>query len=90
MAVRDVVTHILLHVNAEAAASDESQVGNVSQKAQRIRDAVAGLDSDVRELSEAEIRDLIAERVPRNTQAAIRALEAYALHLSIQEWVARG
>ena len=48
--VSELVAHILFHVNAEASDSDPSQVPGVARRAQYVRDVVAGLRSDSRDL----------------------------------------
>ncbi len=48
--VKDLVAHILRHVNAEAAESDPSQVAGVDKRAQYVRDALRGFALDQREL----------------------------------------
>lgn len=49
--VKEVIKHILRHVNAEAADSDPSQVAGVAARAQYVRDALSGFETDTRDLS---------------------------------------
>ncbi len=49
--VKDVIAHILHHVNAEAATSDQSQVAGVSKRAQYVRDSVAALEANTKDVS---------------------------------------
>lgn len=48
---KDVIAHILLHVNAEDATRDSSQVAGVARRAQYVRDAVATLKTDTKDVS---------------------------------------
>lgn len=48
---KDVIAHILKHVNAEAGDSDPSQVAGVARRAQYVRDAVASFKADTRDLT---------------------------------------
>lgn len=55
MTVKDLVKHILHHVDAEAATRDSSQVAGVASRAQYVRDTVAGFKTDTRDLSKDAI-----------------------------------
>ena len=48
---KDIISHILHHVDAEDATRDSSQVAGVARRAQYVRDAVAGLKADTKDVS---------------------------------------
>ncbi len=47
---KDVIAHILKHVDAEASDSDPSQVAGVGRRAQYVRDTLASFKTDTRDL----------------------------------------
>lgn len=49
--VKDLIAHIRLHVDAEAATSDSSQVVGVDRRAAYVIAAMDGLKADTRDLS---------------------------------------
>ncbi len=51
MRVKEYITHILFHINAEASDSDPSQTAGVGRRAQYVRDALDSLKLDSRELT---------------------------------------
>ena len=91
--VSEVVTHILFHVNAEARDSDPSQAPGVAQRARLVRDAVATLRADSRDLSLRDLITAIRDRVPTSTRKASlrRALANVEQRpqLAIQAWVGK-
>ena len=92
---RDVVAHILLHVNAEARSSDRSQAPGVAERAQYVRDAVARFSSDKREQSRDKILlDISGEAAVDTKQESFRRAVEDTLgqsrpHLGIQSWVGK-
>lgn len=97
MEVKDLISHILLHVNGEDATRDSSQVAGVAARAQYVRDTVDGFKTDTRDLSLdmalAEISgasslsalQLSFKRAVANT----RAERDTRPQLAIQTWVAQ-
>ncbi len=60
MQVKEHITHILLHTNAEAnQPPDQSQTPEVGRRAQYVRDAVDSLKVDSRELTLDELYDAL-------------------------------
>ena len=51
MEVKELIKHILHDVDAEAATSDQSQVAGVARRAQYVRDSVASLKTDTKDVS---------------------------------------
>ncbi len=90
---RDVVAHILLHVNAEAATRDPSQVPGVAERAQYVRDASARFLTDTRQQSRDKIMlDVSAAAVLDVKQASFQRTIANLLgdarpQQAIQDWV---
>lgn len=97
MQVRDLVGHILHHVNAEAAESDPSQVAGVAARAQYVRDTVAGFETDARDLSLDTILAAISSAASlsalqvsfKNSIANMRAEGETRPQLAIQAWVGK-
>ncbi len=97
MKVKDLVTHILRHVDAEAAESDPSQVAGVAARAQYVRDTVDGFRADTRELSKDAIlaefsgaASLSALQVSfKNSVVNMRDEGATRPQLAIQTWVGK-
>ena len=91
--VKEVVAHILHHVDAEAGDSDASQVAGVAQRAQLVRDAVATLKADSRDLTLRDLITAISDLVPTSTRKASlrRALGNVEQRpqLAIQTWVGK-
>ena len=89
--VREIVAHILLHVNAEAADRDPSQAGGVQERARLVRDTLRSLNADERELSLNDSLLAFRALVPTNTrEASLRRALANIKErpqLAIQEWV---
>ena len=96
--VSDLITHILFHVNAEASDSDPSQVPGVARRAQYVRDVVAGLRSDSRELDLDTILSAISAEATDSTDRAgfkrmvenQRTVRETRPQLAIQAWVGQG
>lgn len=91
--VKDVVEHILFHVDAEASDTDPSQVSGVSQRAKAVRDAVATLKADNRNLALGdlllEIRGLVRNGSRKaSLQRALGNIEQRP-QLAIQTWVGK-
>ncbi len=94
--VRDVIAHILFHINAESSDSDESQVAGVDRRAQFVRSALQDLIDDDRDISPGQILQEIHNLAPGGRErAAFRRtirninIEDISPQLAIQEWVAR-
>ncbi len=94
--VKEVISHILAHVNAEAADSDPSQVAGVTERAQYVRDAVRNLAADSKDNPIDTILQTISDDAPRGAKRASfrRALanmrDEPRPQLSIQAWVETG
>ncbi len=90
---RDVVAHILLHVNAEAATSDRSQAPGVAERAQYVRDSVTRLASDTRQRSRDKIMLAISDEAALDSKqesfrrAVKNTLGEARPHLGLQAWV---
>ncbi len=95
--VKELVGHILHHVDAEDATRDSSQAAGVADRAQYVRDTVAGFKTDTRELSKdailAEVSDaasLSASQMSfQNTITNTRADDGIRPQFSIQTWVGK-
>ncbi len=91
--VKGVITHILFHVDAEASDSDPSQVAGVAKRAQMVRDAVAALKTDSRDLTLKDLLVAIGDLVPGGSDKASlrRTLDNIEVRpqLAIQEWVGK-
>lgn len=93
--IREIVEHVLFHVNAEAASSDDSQASGVSTRAQFVRDAVASLIADNRNISRGRILQELRALAPggpsrnsfRRTLAHSISVDDDNLQLTIQAWV---
>lgn len=95
--VKDVIEHILHHVDAEAATIDRSQVAGVARRAQLVRDAVQTLTADNRNIALNDILLEISNKTPvssdrtsfRRTITKIRDNNIPRPRLSIQTWVGK-
>ena len=95
---KDLVAHILRHVNAEAADSDPSQVAGVAGRAQYVRDAVRNLAADTKDNPLDTILQSISDDAPggakrasfRRAMANMRDSGERAPWIAVHEWVARG
>jgi hypothetical protein len=91
--VKDVIAHILLHVDAEASDSDPSQAPGVQERAKLVRDAVATLKDDARDLTLANTILAIRGDVPGDSRKAslLRALDNIGdgtrPQLALRAWV---
>ena len=74
---RELIAHILHHVNAEDATRDPSQVAGIGRRAQLVRDAVQGLVSDTRDIRLRDILQAIYDAIPSRAGRASfrRAIE---------------
>ena len=91
--VKDVVEHILFHVDAEASDSDPSQVSGVQQRAKAVRDTVATLKADNRNLALGdllfEIRGLVRNGSRKaSLQRTLGNIEQRP-QLALQAWVGK-
>lgn len=92
---RDVIAHILLHVDAEAATTDRSQAAGMAERALYARDALQSLALDTRSRSRDEIlldvsRAAVLDAKQASFQRAIRNLlgDSRPEH-GIQHWVGK-
>ena len=91
--VKELVAHILHHVNAEAATSDHSQAPGVQGRAQLVHVAVAGLVNDARDVPVGDTLQEIALAAPAlpdtaSFQTALtNMLDDPRPQLAIQAWV---
>ncbi len=92
---RDVIAHILLHVDAEAATTDRSQAAGMAARAQYARDALQALAQDTRSRSRDEImmdvsRAAALDAKQASFQRAIHNLlgDSRPEH-GVQHWVGR-
>ena len=97
--VSDLMRHILFHVNAEdSGPPDPSQVPGVARRAQYVRDVVASLRTDSRELDLDTILVAISAAAPSATDRSSfrRAIDNQRTahdtrpQLAIQAWVGQG
>ena len=71
---KDVIAHILKHVNAEASVADDTQTPGMVGRAQYVRDAVDGIKVDNRDLSmDAILAEMVAVAPVGTDQTAYRA-----------------
>ena len=92
---KEVIRHILHHVNAEAADSDSSQAPGVAARAQYVRDAVRNLTADTKD----NPRDTILQRISDDAlsdakqapfrRAIVNTLGDSRPQLAIQAWVGK-
>ena len=95
--VRQVIRHILEHVDAEAADSDASQVDGVDRRAQLVRDAVRGLVADDRDITLRNLLQAIYDAIPsrtgrdsfRRAMVNMRNAGTTRPQLAIQAWVGK-
>ena len=87
------MAHILLHVNAEAADSDPSQVGGVQQRAVLVRRALNSLRNDNRDLPLKATLLAVHDHVPDDPGKASlqRTLDNIEVNpqLRLQTWVGK-
>ena len=93
--VREVIRHILHHVNAEAAESDASQVAGVVGRVQIVRNAVQGLVTDDRDTPLDDLLQSISAAVSAGTEqqsfrsALTNMMGGSRPQLAIQAWVGK-
>lgn len=95
--VKNLVKHILYHVDAEDATRDGSQAVGVAERAQYVRDTMSGFKTDTRELPKDAIlvelssaASLSALQVSfKNSITNTRADDGIRPQLSIQAWVGK-
>ncbi len=69
--VKDLVAHVLLHINDEAnGSSDPSQVPGVADRADLVRRTLAFLATDEREISDDEFMVLLSALIPADPKDA--------------------
>ena len=97
MKVKDVIVHILFHVNAESKDSDSSQVAGVAQRSQYVRDNLTSFETDSRELSRESLLEEISTLSKNSTlQTSFKKLltniqsdDGIQPQLAIQAWVGK-
>lgn len=97
LVVQDLVKHVLHHVDAEAAERDSSQVAGVADRAQYVRDTVAGFKTDMRVLSLDVILEALSNAAAlsvsqaafKRSVANMRAEGETRPQLAIQAWVGK-
>ncbi len=94
--VKELITHILHHVNAEDATRDQSQVAGVSRRAQLVRDSVATLKTDTRDVSlDTILADISSATALAADQASFKKAiqnirdDGTRPQLAIQKWVSK-
>ncbi len=93
---RDIVAHILHHVNAEDAERDPSQVTGVADRAQYVRDAVRNLVVDTRDspldtILQTISDDALGDAKQASFRRAITNMTGEPRpRLAIQTWVGKG
>ena len=94
--VKELVAHILHHVNGEAATSDASQVAGVADRAQYVRDAVRNLTTDTKDNPIDAILQTISKDASLSAKQAsfkraiTNMLGEHRPQLALQEWVGKG
>lgn len=95
MIVKDLVAHILLHVNAEVASRDFSQTAGFDNRAQHVRDIVKGFKNDLRDLPLGTILTEISNTLsasdldPAFKRAVANMKTGARPQLALQEWVGK-
>jgi hypothetical protein len=95
--VKDLVAHILRHVDAEDATRDSSQAAGVAARAQYVRDTVDSFKTDTRELSKDAILVELSDAASLSASQVLfqsvitntRADDGVRPQLSIQAWVGK-
>ena len=95
--IKEVIEHILHHVDAEAAKSDPSQTPGVAGRAQLVRNALETLENDNRNVPINAIMLEVHDKTPsspdrvsfRNTIMNIINSDIPRPRLAIQEWVSK-
>ena len=95
--VKNVIEHILHHVNAEASTTNRSQVVGVADRAQLVREAVQTLTTDNRDITINDILLEISNKTPNRsgrtsfhrTITNIRDKNIPRPRLAIQSWVGK-
>jgi len=95
MSVKDEIAHIRLHVEAEAASVDESQIPGVSGRAQKVRamlDNMTGLGRTIsRSQFITELEDKSGDPSSGVELAAIdKGDDGESIRSVLQEWVGKG
>lgn len=94
--VKEVIAHILHHVNAEDAERDPSQVTGVADRAQYVRDAVRNLVTDTKDtprdtILQAISDDALGDAKQASFRRAITNMTGEPRpRLAIQTWVGKG
>ena len=92
--VSEIITHVLKHVNGEAADSDVTQTTGIQDRAQYVRDVVQSFETDSRNLTYIELgQELWSAAPPGNKRASLRralvsaGAEGEKPYLAIHDWV---
>lgn len=92
--VKEVIAHILLHVNAEIPDPlDEDQVVGVEERAQYVRDTLSSLTTDSSQKSESDLIQVISDKTTTDTKQdtfkrMLTNIEQKP-QLAIQDWVGK-
>jgi hypothetical protein len=93
--VKELVAHILHHVDAEDATRDQSQAAGVADRAQYVRDAVRNLTADTKDSPTDSILQTISDDAlltdkQTSFQRAITNMKGESRpQLAIQTWVGK-
>ena len=93
--VREIVSHILHHVDAEASSTDESQTDGVPDRADYVLDAIDTFTDDERDIEVVTwLREFALEGKPGRLRGSFRRMLMNAEddprpRLVIQEWVGK-
>ncbi len=94
--VKELINHILHHVNAEDATRDPSQIAGVARRAQYVRDAVVGFKTDTRDVSfDTILADISSATALAEDQTSFKKAiqnqrdDGTRPQLAIHEWVSK-
>lgn len=92
--IKDEITHIFAHTNAEAATSDASQVAGVAGRAQKIRDALTSRATDTRDRTRSQfVSDLVGFTSDVELKAIMNKFNpndnGERIRLILAEWVGK-
>ena len=96
--VKEIITHILYHVNAESRESDPSQVGDVQGRAAYVRSVLQRYESDARKLEKYDLLREVSRDAAANPQrdsfrrllSNLEVNDNTSPRAALQEWVATG
>lgn len=92
--VKDLVTHLLFHVDAEAFESDPSQKPGVNVRKDQVHAMIAPFRNRNTEVTRAEYLDLLRGRAKDELLDEINAIDpdndGERIRLVLQTWVGKG